>query len=72
MVFGGVPMRFYRMKTVKMQEEAAFFAPIDSSFKHASADPASAGVDGFNGLPRAEVRMDRMGHSWRWRRTSRL
>jgi hypothetical protein len=49
-------MRFYRMKTVKMQEEAAFLAPIDSSFKHASADPAFAGVDGFNGLPRAEVR----------------
>ena len=49
-------MRLYRMKTVKMQEEAAFIAPIDSSVKHASTDPAFTGDDGFNGLPRAEVR----------------
>ena len=49
-------MRLYRMKTVKMQEEAAFIAPIASSVKHASTDPTFAGDDGFNGLPRAEVR----------------
>ena len=56
MVFGRAPMSFYRMKTIKMQEEAAFITPIDSSVKHASPDSAFAGDDSFNGLPRAEVR----------------
>jgi len=49
-------MRFYRMKTAKMQEESAFFACTDSSLQPGSSDPAFASDDGFNGLPRAEVR----------------
>ena len=56
MVFGGVPMRFYRMKTVKMQEAAAFFAPTASSVKHGSSDPAFASHDGFSCLQHAERR----------------
>jgi hypothetical protein len=54
MVVGGVPMRFYRMKTVKMQEETASFAPTDSSVKHGSSDPAFASDHGFSRLQNAE------------------
>jgi hypothetical protein len=54
MVFGGVPMRFYRMKTVKLARGIGIFFSHWQLRQARSSDPGFAGEDGFSGPRHAE------------------
>jgi len=47
MVFGGVPMHSYYMKTVKLARGIRIFFPTGSSVKHSSSDSGFMGDDGL-------------------------